>query len=101
MTIVEVGGQATWVQSNHPKFGSMSAKGGVLGVIVPGGFQFTETYEGVSTPLFPFPPNDCDIDTEGEVALSGNTLTGSVTEHDGCNGVRLRDSTSQLSMQRK
>ena len=92
-----------WAQSNHPKFGSMSAKGGVLGTIVPGlgGFQFTETYEGVSTPLFPFPPNDCYIDTEGQLALSGNTLTGTVTEHDGCNGVRLRDASSTLRMQRK
>lgn len=103
ITVVQVGGPATWAQSNHPTFGSMSAKGGVLGAIVlgVGGFQFTETYEGVSTSLFPFPPNDCYIDTEGQVALSGNTLTGTVTEHDGCNGVRLRDSSSTLSMRRK
>jgi hypothetical protein len=76
-------------------------KGGVLGTIVSGGFRFAETYEGVSTPLFPFPPNDCSIDTAGQVTLNGNTLTGSVTEHDGCNGVRLRDSSSKLSLQRK
>lgn len=102
-TVIQAGGPATFVQSNHPSFGSMSARGGVLGTIVVGvsGFQFAETYDSLSTPLFPFPPNDCYIDTDGQFTLSGNTLTGVVTEHDGCNGLRLRDSSSRVTLQRK
>ncbi len=45
--------------------------------------------------------DDCYIDTEGQLTLSGKTLTGVVTEHDGCNGVRLRDSSSTLVLQRR
>ena len=81
----------------------MSTRGGVLGTIVVGfsGLQFAESYDGVTTLLFPFPANDCYIATEGQLTLSGNTLTGTVTEHDGCNGVRLRDSSARVTLQRK
>jgi hypothetical protein len=100
---VVVSGTAVIAQNNHPIFGSMSASGGVLGTIVVGlgGLNFVEDYESASTPLFPFPPNDCYIETEGQLTVSGDVMTGSVTEHDGCNGVRLRDSTAQLTMRRK
>jgi hypothetical protein len=103
ITVIQFGGPATFVQSNHPSFGSMSARGGVQGTILVGlaGLQFAESYDSLSSPLFPFPPNDCYIDTEGQLALSGNTLTGTVTEHDGCNGARLRDSSSRITLQRK
>jgi len=102
-TVIQAGGPATFVQNNHPSFGSMSARGGVIGTMVVGlgGFQVAETYEGVSAPMYPFPPNDCYIDTSAQLALSGNTLTGVLTEHDGCNGVRLRDSSSRVTLQRK
>ena len=102
-TGIQAGGPATLVQSNHPSFGSVSARGGVLGSMVVGltGFQFAETYDSLSTPLYPFPPNDCYIDTEGQVTLNGNTLTGTVTEHDGCNGVRLRNSSTMVTLRRQ
>lgn len=101
-SLIQVGGNATMSQNAHPIFGAMSARGGMLGTIVVGlgGLHFAETYESVSTPLFPFPPNDCYIETEGQLTVSGSTMTGVVTEHDGCNGVRLRDATAPLTMRR-
>ena len=103
VSVIQVAGSAVIAQDNHPVFGSMSAKGGVLGTMVVGlgGLNFAEDYEGVSTSLFPFPPNDCYINTEGQLTVSGNVMTGVLTEHDGCNGVRLRDSTVQLVMRRQ
>ena len=59
--------------------------------------QFAETYDGG----FPQNENDCYIDTQGDLILSGNTMTGVVTEHDGCNGTILRDVSSKLILQRQ
>src|SRR4051794_39949165 len=33
-TVIQAGGPATFVQSSHPSFGAMSARGGVLGTII-------------------------------------------------------------------
>lgn len=100
-TVIQVGGPATLVHNNHPSFGLMSARAGVSGTVVVGlsGLMLAESYS-VSTPLFPSPSNSCYIDTEAQLTLSGHTLTGTVAEHDGCNGVRLRDSSSRVTLRR-
>jgi hypothetical protein len=96
---IQVSGPATFSQDNNPNFGPVSGHGGVVGAVF-GGFMFAETYEGVSGTPFPSPQYDCYIDTNGQLTVSGNTMTGSVTESDGCNGVRLGQFTRPLTMQR-
>ena len=97
---IQVGGSASFSQDNNPNFGPVSGRGGVVGVVF-GTLMFSETYEGVSRASFPFPQYDCYVDTNGQLTISGDTMTGSVTETDACNGVRLGQFTQTLTMQRK
>jgi hypothetical protein len=98
---IQLSGTATFVQDNHPTFGSVSARGGLLGAVVLGSVHVAESYS-VTTPLFPSPPNDCYIDTDGGLILNGDTMTVSLNEHDGCDTTgHLRESTSQFVMRRK
>jgi hypothetical protein len=97
---IQLSGKATFAQDNHPTFGSVSGRGGLLGAVVLGSAHFAESYD-VTTPLFPSPPNDCYIDTDGGLVLDGDTMTVYLNEHDGCDGRHQRESTSQFVMRRK
>ena len=68
--------------------------------MIVGTLRFAETYEGLSIPSRPA-PNSCYIDIDGQLTVSGNTMTGSYTETDGCGGVRVGQFTRNLAMQRK
>lgn len=97
---IQAGGTATFSQSNNPSVGAVSGTGGVLGAVFLGRFRFAETYESLNIPSRPS-PNFCSVDTDGELTVSGNTMTGSVTEILGCAGVRVSQVTRDLVMQRR
>jgi hypothetical protein len=88
--------EGTWVEVG----GVVSGTGGVLGTVVFGGYVFAETYESLTIPSRPS-PNNCYIDTHGQLTINGNTMTGSVTETAGCAGVRVGEVTRSLMMQRR
>jgi hypothetical protein len=97
---IQGSGTASFSQQSHPSVGAVSGTGGVLGAVILGSFRFTETYEGLTIPSRPS-PNYCYIDTEGQLALGGNTMSGSYTETLGCAGVRVSQITRNLVMQRR
>jgi hypothetical protein len=97
---IQAGGPASFLQSNHPIVGSVSGTGGVLGAVFLGSFRFAETYEGLNIPSRPS-PNSCYLDTDGQLAISGSTMRGSVTETLACAGVRVSQVTRDLTMQRR
>ena len=97
---IQAGGTASFSQANTPGVGAVSGTGGVLGAVILGTFRFAETYESVNISSRPS-PNYCYVDTDGQLAISGNTMRGSVTESLGCAGVRVSQITRELVMQRK
>jgi hypothetical protein len=97
---IQVGGAASFSQEAHPTVGAVSGTGGVLGAVTFSGFRFAETYEGHAIPSRSS-PNNCYIDTNGQLAVSGNTMSGSYTETLGCAGVRVSELTRNLVMERK
>jgi hypothetical protein len=97
---MQAGGTASLSQANTPGVGAVSGTGGVLGAVVQGAFRFAETYEGMTVSSRPSPSN-CYVNTDGLVAITGNTMRGSVTESLGCAGVRVSQITRDLVMQRK
>lgn len=97
---IQAGGTASFAWASFPNVGAVSGTGGVLGGVVLGGFRFAETYESLSIPSRPS-PNHCYASTDGQLTLSGNTMTGSVTETLGCAGVRVGQVTRDLVMQRR
>jgi hypothetical protein len=97
---IQAGGTASFSQSNNPSVGAVSGTGGVLGAVVLGSFRFAETYESLNIPSRPY-PNNCYIDTDGQLVVSGSTLRGSVTETLGCAGERVSQVTRDLVMQRR
>jgi hypothetical protein len=97
---IQAGGTASFSQVNTPGVGAVSGTGGVLGAVLLGTFRFAETYERVSISSRPS-PNDCYVNTDGQLAISGNTMRGSVTESLGCAGVRVNQTTRDLVMQRQ
>jgi hypothetical protein len=97
---IQAGGTASFSQSNHPTVGAVSGTGGVLGALVLDAFRFAETYETLSIPS-QHAPNYCYIDTDGQLAVSRNTMRGTVTETMGCGGVRVSQVTRELVMQRR
>jgi hypothetical protein len=97
---IQAGGTASFSKANAPGVGAVSGTGGVLGAVILGTFRFAETYGSVNIPSRPS-PNDCYVDTDGQLAISGNTMRGSVTESLGCAGVRVSQVTRDLVMQRK
>ena len=97
---IQAGGSASLSQADHPGVGAVSGTGGVLGAVTLGAFRFSETYESVNISSRPS-PNYCYVDTDGQLAISGSTMRGSVTESLGCAGVRVSQITRDLVMQRK
>ena len=97
---IQAGGTASFSQANIPGVGSVSGTGGVVGAVILGSFRFAETYESVNISSRPS-PNGCYVDTDGQLAVSGNTMRGTVTESLGCAGVRVSQVTRDLVMQRK
>jgi hypothetical protein len=96
---IQVGGEASFSQDDNPNFGPVSGQGGVVGGVF-GTFMFAENYEGVSRSSFPFPQYDCYVETNGQLTMTANRMTGSLTEVDACNGVHLGQFTYTLTMQR-
>jgi hypothetical protein len=96
---IQIAGQATHADSNHPTFGPMSTSGGVVGFFLLGSLQFAETYERlvVTDSKYAF----CYIDTSGTLAINGNTMTGSYAEVDGCAGVHVGQRSGTITMQRR
>ena len=72
----------------------------MLGAVALGAFRFAETYESLNIPSRPS-PNNCYVDTDGQLVVSGNTMRGPVTETLGCAGVRMSQVTRDLLMQRR
>ena len=97
---IQAGGTASFSQSNNPSVGAVSGTGGVLGAVALGAFRFAETYESLTIPSKPT-PNSCYIDTDGQLAVNGTTMRGTVTETLGCAGVRVSQVTRDLVMQRR
>jgi len=97
---IQAGGPASFSQSAYPSVGAVSGTGGVSGAVVFGAFRFAETYESLNIPSRPS-PNNCYVDTDGQLVVSGNTMRGSVTETLGCAGVRVGQVTRDLVMQRR
>jgi hypothetical protein len=97
---IQAGGTASFSQADVPGVGAVSGTGGVLGAVFVGTFRFAETYERVSISSRPS-PNDCYVNTDGQLAISGNTMRGSVTESLGCAGTRVSQITRDLVMQRQ
>lgn len=96
---IQAGGPATFSQDNNPTFGAVSGTGGVVGSVVFGTFTFAETYERLT--MTSRPNADCYVDVNGQVTLSGDTMTGSYTEVDSCAGVHLGQIAGSLTMERK
>lgn len=96
---VQVGGPASFSQDNNPNFGAVSGNGGVVGAAAFGTFTFAETYERLS--LSSMSNSDCYVDVDGQLTISGDSMTGSYTEVDACAGVHLGQITGKLTMQRK
>ena len=97
---IQAGGAATFSQDDHPDLGAVSGTGGVLGAVAFGSFRFAETYGRLSIPSRP-DPNGCYMDTDGQLVISGDSMTGSYTEIVGCGGMRVSQVTRALAMQRK
>ncbi len=97
---IQAGGTASFSQANTPGVGAVSGTGGVMGAVMLGTFRFAETYESVNISSRPS-PNYCYVDTDGQFAISGNTMRGTVTESLGCAGVRVSQITRDLVMQRR
>jgi hypothetical protein len=96
---IQAGGKASFSQDGFPNLGTVSGAGGVLGAVAFGAFNFAETYEGVSISSMPG-PNSCYVDVNGQLTISGNSMTGTYTELVGCAGVRVGQFTGRLTMQR-
>ena len=96
---LQAGGPSSFSQDDNPSFGAVTGSGGVMGAIVFGAFTFGETYERLSGPSLP--SQSCYIDVSGQLAITGNSMTGSYTEVDACAGVHLGQFTTTLTMQRK
>jgi hypothetical protein len=96
---VQVGGSTSFSQDNNPTFGAVSGTGGVVGAATFGTFTFAETFERLS--LSSRPNLDCYVDVNGQLTISGDSMTGSYTEVDACAGVHLGQVTGKLTMQRK
>src|SRR5262245_26073110 len=97
---IQTAGSASFSQSNNPAVGAVAGAGGVTGAVFQGAFMFAETYESLNIPARPS-PNYCYVDTDGQLAVSGDTMRGSVTETLGCAGVRVSQITRDLVMQRR
>lgn len=98
-TLLSVGGPATFAETNHSTLGTVSGRGGLFGATTFfGTFQFAETYEGVTSSS----RQGCSLETNGELTISGNRMTGSYTESiGGCtNGSNVR-TTRNLVMERR
>jgi hypothetical protein len=93
---IQVGGSASFSQANNPSFGAVSGTGSVVGSSAFGTFTFEETDEHLSAPNA-----NCYITVDGQLTISGNSMTGSYTEVDACAGVHLGQITGKLTMQRK
>jgi hypothetical protein len=90
----QVAGTANFSQDNNPSFGAVSATGFVVGGAAFGGLTFAESYERLSGHF------DCHIDVQGQLAISGDSMTGSYTEVDACAGVQLGQLSGKLTMRR-
>jgi hypothetical protein len=97
---IQAGGPASFSQRDNPNFGVVSGTGGVLGTVFSGSFMFAETYESLVVPSRPS-PNSCYIDTNGQLSINGDAMTGSYTETAGCAGVRVGQVTRSLTMRRQ
>jgi hypothetical protein len=96
----QAGGSASFSQASNPSVGAVSGTGGVVGAVIMGTFRFAESYVSLTIPSRPS-PNNCYVDTDGQLAISGNTMRGSVAETLGCAGVRVSQVTRELVMQRR
>ena len=95
---IQVGGASSFSQDNNPNFGVVSGNGEVVGDAVLGTLIFAETYERLSAAnLKP----DCYIEFDGQLTISGNSMTGSYTELDSCAGLSLGRITGTLTMRRQ
>ena len=90
-----VGGTSSFSQHNSPYLGVVSGTGTVQGGFLLGSFEF----EDFSTAGLPQP--FCYVALTGKLTVSSNSMTGSYTETDGCNGTRLGQSTGSLTMQKQ
>jgi len=93
-------GAATYSQLLSPNVGTVAGTGRVSGTATPRTYRFAETYQGVSIPSRPSAAS-CSLDADGELRISGNTMSGSVRESVGCFGLQLAQVTRDLVMQRR
>lgn len=89
-----VAGTSSFSQDNSPYLGAVAGNGTVQGGVGLGVFSFEDYYDRLTTP-------NCTVDITGNLTVSGNSMTGSYTERDNCNGMRVGQITGTLTMQKK
>jgi len=90
----------TAAEATTPGAGTVSGTGGVLGAAFPVTFGLAKTHESVNISSRCSPKNR-HVNTDGQLAIRGNAMRGSVTESLGCASVRVSQITRDLVMQRK
>jgi hypothetical protein len=63
-----------------------------------GVFNFSDLADGL--PGLPV-TMDCSVEIDGSLVVNGNSMKGTYTEFDDCNGVRLATLTGTLTMQKQ
>lgn len=96
----QANGTTSYSQLLSPNVGTVSGTGRVSGTVSQRAYRFTETYQGVTIPSRPS-ATTCTLDADGQLAISGNTMRGSVRESVSCFGVQLAQVTRDLVMQRR
>lgn len=97
---IQVDGPASFSHQNDASLGTVAGRGRVLGSVAGGIFRFSETYEGVTIASRP-EPSFCSTDTDGQLTIDGNTMSGTLTESIGCGGDRVSRTTRALVVRRK